>query len=160
MNKRLNVSSNINSDSEADANYDRLTRLQWCGVCTDKIEWKRDGDSAVAKFGYCEDATGFVFGYLNGWLGGPNGLTAIKKIDTPESIRLRDRLREEFLPKKSLVDQIEIPERQPWGVPVTIKIPLAIINTDGLQWILEAEERQIAARSSKRASAVTLPAPR
>ncbi|MCC7305020.1 MAG: hypothetical protein IT558_02040 [Alphaproteobacteria bacterium] len=125
------------SQQEIDQNYQKLTEIYWEGIGTKKIEWAREGNKALATFGWFEDATGFVHGFLDGVV-----FKAIKYQDTEESIALRGTLREEFLPKKSMADQIEIPNRQPWGTPVTIKIPLEIIDTNGLQQILDSQTRR------------------
>lgn len=128
----------MTQSAHADRNYQLLTQLRWEGERTQRIEWRRDGDVAYATFGTFEDATWFVHGYLDYDL---LGASCFKKEDTAESIRLRGRLREDFLPMRSKVEDIALPKRHPWGVPVTVEIPLDFLIPERLTKLLERETR-------------------
>ena len=121
---------NHNTIAQNDAKYKMLKQLDWSGVCTEKIEWRREGQSAVGKFGYCEDASGFIFGYLGSSICDGNGFL-LK--ETEESRELRGRIRESLLRKGSRADDIKMPERQPWNVPVEVVIPLSFLDANGLK---------------------------
>jgi len=104
---------------DLDNSYVLLTQLHWRGIPTNAIEWHRKGPNAVAKFGTFDDAPQFV-AYLD--FG-----NAIKK---QSSVR-------------SMADQVKFPQAHPpWGTPVEIEIPLAIIDIIGLQKILDQQRRE------------------
>lgn len=144
------IPSETTSDIEdtPDANYVRLTRLSWSGANTPKLEWKREGDKAVAKFGANDDATAFIAVLSDDWIGSADlTSSAIKKEETEHSRRYRGILAESHLRMKSMRGQIEIiPEGEPssgglFGRPAVVKIPLAILRAEGLQFILDTQER-------------------
>lgn len=103
--------------------YNALTEISYKGKFTPAIKWRREDDTAIATFGHVEDAAHFVHGFLDFWKG-------FKMRDTEETERLRGKVREDYLPKRSLADEIEIPT----GVSgeVKIRIPLNILDMRGL----------------------------
>lgn len=121
---------NHNTIAQNDAKYEMLNQLDWSGICTKKIEWRREGQNAVGKFGYCEDASGFIFGYLGGSMCDGDGFL-LK--ETEDSRKYRGRIWESSLRKKSRAYDIKMPERQPWNVPVEVAIPLSFLDANGLK---------------------------
>jgi hypothetical protein len=124
--------------------YGLLTQIRWSGIYTKSITWGWEVDRAVAILADFEDAAMFVHGYLDY---GRN--PAFKHVDTDETRELRGRLREELLPKRSLVDQVEMPDRQRAGTPVVVKIPFEVLQESGLRNILEMENRVLGARANR-----------
>lgn len=118
---------NHNTVAANDRKYKLLSTIRWSGSQTDRIEWRRDGQVAIGTFGYCEDAAGFIHGYLGGRRG-----DCFLQIESEDSLNHRGRIREEDLRKNSMVDLVDMPGRKPWGVSVEVKIPLRILDIDGL----------------------------
>lgn len=113
---------------EMDANFASLNQLYWEGADKNQITWTREGDEAVATFCTAEDAALFVFGFLDRRIG------KIKIVNTDEE-------------DESLTSRVVFPEHKTSQEPITIKIPLEILNPPGLRAVLESQSHRGLARS-------------
>ncbi len=134
---------------KADSKFHYLTRITWEGAFTKELEWARQGDKAVARFGDREDATMFVHGYLGFWKG-------IKKRHTEDSVKDVGIIREDCIFMDSMADQVTFrlvnPEKSPvFKNPTTVKIPLEILRIEGLRNIVEGQRKQAEKAAAKTA---------
>jgi hypothetical protein len=122
-------SENHNMIAQNDEKYRLLTTLEWSGQCTKKIQWRREGQVAIGTFGYCEDASRFVFGHLGSrWIE-----SCFLAVETEDSKNYRGKVAEDILRTRTRADDIVMPERQPWGVDVVVPIPLKFLDIEGLK---------------------------
>lgn len=119
---------------DIDKNYALLVQLRWSGVQTSSLAWVRRAETAIGMFGCAEDASHFIHGYLD-WH------KAIRKTAHEDVTPTTGNLRETFLPVKTLKELIEIPRR--FDAPVEIKIPLDILVSERLEYILDLETRTL-----------------
>ncbi len=110
---------------ESDATYRGLTQLR--GAYASGVQWKREGQCAVATFRSFPDSWHFVYGNLDA-----RGI--FKDRQTPE------RWSDGVVRKRTMSDVIVFPMGMPNDAPVELRIPLYTIDSIALGAALLVEQ--------------------
>jgi hypothetical protein len=123
---------------DMDENFHLLVQTKWFGTFTKQVRFSREGNEVFATFGDREDAVKFIHGYLGNKLLS-HDIPAIRQRDTNDTENVRGLTDDNRLRRKSMADRIIMPEERKIGKPVTIRIPLDILDADGLRALIARE---------------------